>query len=134
MIYTSLHLAQWMPTILSDAKKTPQHFDPDQVAVALSYDGIEGKSPEIVASGKGGVAEQILQIAFKEGVRVREDADLVQILSLMDIGEEIPVEAFAAVSEILTYVYQANGEEMPGLDTPLKPNDEEQEKEEDDQS
>lgn len=115
---------------MSDVKKTPQHFDPDQVAVALSYQGIEDKAPEIVASGKGAVAEQILQIAFAEGVRVREDADLAQILSLMDVGEEIPVEAFATVAEILTYVYKANGQDMPGLDTPLKPNTDQAEKEE----
>jgi flagellar biosynthesis protein len=105
---------------LSDIKKTPEKFDPDQVAVALSYEGVEDKAPEIVASGKGAVAEQILQIAFAEGVRVREDADLAQVLSLMDVGEEIPVEAFATVAEILTYVYRANGQKMPGLDTPLK--------------
>jgi flagellar biosynthesis protein len=118
---------------LSDVKKTPQNFDPNQIAVALSYDGIEDKAPEIKASGRGAVAEQILQIAFAEGVRVREDADLAQVLSLLDVGEEIPVEAFAAVAEILTYVYRANGEEMPGLDTPLKSaeyKDESQEEEE----
>ncbi|MDV7339084.1 EscU/YscU/HrcU family type III secretion system export apparatus switch protein [Terasakiella sp. A23] len=96
--------------------------DPEQIAVALSYEGVENKAPEIIASGHGAVAEQILQIAFDQGVRVREDADLAQILSLLDVGEEIPVEAFATVAEILTYVYRANGEEMPGVDTPLKPN------------
>jgi len=112
---------------VSDIKKTlPKHFDPEQVAVALSYEGVEDKAPEIIASGRGAVAEQILQIAFAEGVKVREDADLAQILSLMDVGEEIPIEAFATVAEILTYVYQANGEEMPGVDTPLKPNPENQ--------
>ncbi len=108
---------------MSDSKKTlPKHFDPDQIAVALSYEGIEDKAPEIVASGRGAVAEQILQIAFEQGVRVREDADLAQILSLIDVGQEIPLEAFATVAEILTYVYQANGQDMPGLDTALKPN------------
>jgi len=103
-------------------KKTPSMpVNPDQIAVALKYDGIEDQSPEVIASGRGGVAEQILQIAFAEGVKVREDADLAEVLSALDIGAEIPVEAFAAVSEILTYVYRANGEEMPGIDTPLKP-------------
>jgi len=117
---------------VSDTKKPlPTNFDPDQVAVALSYEGIEDKAPEILASGRGAVAEQILQIAFAEGVKVREDADLAQILSLMDVGEEIPIEAFAAVAEILTYVYKANGQEMPGLDTALKPADTPTEEEED---
>jgi len=105
-----------------DKKNITPPINPDQVAVALSYEGMEDKAPEIVASGRGAVAEQILQIAFEQGVRVREDADLAQVLSLMDVGDEIPVEAFAAVAEILTYVYRANGEEMPGLDIPLKAN------------
>jgi flagellar biosynthesis protein len=95
--------------------------DPDQIAVALSYAGIEDTAPEILASGRGAIAEQILQIAFEQGVRVREDADLAQVLGLLDVGEEIPVEAFAAVAEILAYVYRANGEDMPGVDVPLKP-------------
>lgn len=97
--------------------------DPDQIAVALEYEGIEDKAPKIVASGRGGVADQILQVAFAEGVRVREDSDLAQILSLLDVGEEIPLEAFATVAEILTYVYKANGEPFPGVDTPLQPGD-----------
>lgn len=95
--------------------------DPDQIAVALSYEGIEETAPEILASGRGAIAEQILQIAFDQGVRVRQDADLAQILGLLDVGDEIPVEAFAAVAEILAYVYRANGEDMPGVDIPLKP-------------
>lgn len=110
------------PNVSDSKNKPPQHFDPDQVAVALSYDGVEDKAPEVVASGHGAVAEQILQIAFAEGVKVREDADLAQILSLLEVGREIPVEAFAAVAEILTYVYKANAQDMPGVDTPLSAN------------
>jgi len=100
--------------------KPAKPVNSDQIAVALSYEGVEGKAPEIVASGRGAVAEQILQIAFDEGVKVREDADLAQILSLLDVGREIPVEAFSAVAEILTYVYQANRQPMPGIDVPLE--------------
>ena len=55
------------------------------------------------------MAEQILQVAFDRGIKVREDADLAEMLSAIDIDSEIPVEAFAAVAEILTYVYRANG-------------------------
>lgn len=79
------------------------------VAVALKYE-LGGQSlPRIVATGKGHVAEQILELAFANGVKVREDADLVQILSAVDIESEIPIEAIAAVAEILAYVYRANG-------------------------
>lgn len=79
------------------------------VAVALEYEPEGDKAPVVVASGRGTLAEQILQIAFAHGIKVREDASLAELLSLIDIDTEIPVEAFAAVAEILIYVYRANG-------------------------
>ncbi|MBL6933345.1 MAG: EscU/YscU/HrcU family type III secretion system export apparatus switch protein [Rhodospirillales bacterium] len=81
----------------------------DTVAVALDYDPESEFAPKVVAGGRGSVAEQILQIAFAQGVKVRKDADLAEMLSAIDIDSEIPIEAFAAVAEILTYVYRANG-------------------------
>jgi flagellar biosynthesis protein len=48
---------------------------------------------------------------------VREDADLVELLSHVDIDSKIPLEAFAAVAEILAYVYRANGQMTPGPET-----------------
>lgn len=77
-------------------------------AVALAYDKEEDPAPRIVASGKGAVAEQILALAFASGVKVREDADLVEVLGKMELDSFIPLEAFAAVAEILSYVYRAN--------------------------
>ena len=78
------------------------------IAVALGYDSETDPSPRVVASGRGYIAEQILAIAFEHGIKVREDADLAEILSAVEINSEIPIEAFAAVAEILSYVYQAN--------------------------
>lgn len=77
-------------------------------AIALEYDGAEGAAPRVTASAKGLLAERLLQIAFENGVRVRQDADLVEILAAVDVDTPIPVEAFAAVAEILAYVYAAN--------------------------
>ena len=81
--------------------------------VALSDQGKSGTRPRVVASGHGGVAEQILQLAWANDIKVREDADLVEILSAIDVESEIPIEAFAAVAEILSYVYQANAGLIP---------------------
>ena len=86
-----------------------EHSRADMVAVALEYDSESEFAPKVLAGGRGKVAEQILQIAFDRGIKVREDADLAEMLSAIDINSEIPVEAFAAVAEILTYVYRANG-------------------------
>ena len=68
--------------------------------------------PRVVAAGQGTFAEQILQIAWANNIKVREDADLVEVLSAIDVDSEIPVEAFAAVAEILAYVYRANSGEI----------------------
>lgn len=79
------------------------------VAVALKYALGTQSLPRIVATGKGTVAEQILELAFANGVKVREDADLVEVLSAIEVDSDIPIEAIAAVAEILAYVYRANG-------------------------
>jgi len=75
-------------------------------AIALSFDPTAPDVPEVVATGSGGFARQILEIAFANGVNVREDADLVEILSTLEEGERIPVVAFAAVAEILCHLYR----------------------------
>ena len=91
----------------------------DAIAVALRYEPDSEYAPKVVAGGRGSVAEQILEIAFANGIKVREDQDLAEVLSSIDIDSEIPVEAFAAVAEILIYVYRANGGELkaPNLET-----------------
>jgi len=82
------------------------------IAVALDAKARDGslrpKSPRVVATGRGPVAEQILAIAFEKGVPVREDSDLAQILAAVELDAEIPIDALAAVAEILSYVYRAN--------------------------
>ncbi|MFQ5618943.1 MAG: EscU/YscU/HrcU family type III secretion system export apparatus switch protein [Rhodospirillales bacterium] len=93
------------------AKKEP-------VAVALAYEPESEFAPKVVAGGRGSIAEKILEIAFAHDIKVREDADLAQLLSAIDIDDEIPVEAFAAVSEILAYVYRASGAMPPLADEP----------------
>ena len=87
-------------------------------AVALDYDPQHPATPTVLASGRGAVARQILDIAFANGVQVREDADLVEILSVLDVGDRIPIAAFAAVAEILSYVYRWETEQQGGHAAP----------------
>jgi len=85
--------------------------NPGTVAVALGPEAgpKAGVAPaRVVAHGRGRIAEQILEVAFAHGVKVRQDADLAQLLAALDIDSPIPLEAFAAVAEILIYVHQAN--------------------------
>lgn len=84
---------------------------PNTIAVALEEQ--EDSAPIVLASGSGFIAEKILELAFANDVRVREDSDLVQILAAVDVDSPIPTEAFAAVTEVLTYLYRANGDIPP---------------------
>lgn len=83
------------------------------VAVALHYDSDQPDLPKVTASGRGSVAEQILELAFAHGVKVRTDPDLAEVLAAVEVDTVIPVEAFVAVAEILAYVYRANGRAAP---------------------
>ena len=82
-------------------------------AVAIKDSDQSSTMPRVIASGQGSLAEQILHVAWANNIKVREDADLIEVLSAIDIDSEIPIEAFAAIAEILTYVYRANSGEIP---------------------
>ena len=77
-------------------------------AVALRYDTSSDQAPRVVATGSGHLAERILEIARASGVAVHEDADLVQTLSALDLGMEIPEALYRAVAEVLAFVYRIN--------------------------
>lgn len=92
-----------------DAESDPAPGTAQGPALAIAVEEAKGTgSPRVTASGRGALAEQILEIAFARGVKVREDADLAEILAAIEVDSEIPVEALAAVAEILSYVYRAN--------------------------
>ena len=97
-----------MPDTLQD-RKTASPPANETLAVALAYKRDSDNAPTVLASGRGGIAEQILEVARARDIHVREDADLVQLLRVLEVGSEIPVAAFAAVAEILVYVYRATG-------------------------
>lgn len=95
---------------MADADAEQPSRVPDRtLSIALKYDLTPASLARVTASGKGELAERILQLAFAHGVKVRTDSDLAQILSEIEVDCPIPLEAFAAVSEILTYLYRAQG-------------------------
>lgn len=102
-----------MVDILDNEPKKPKKEQQDtrrRAAVALKKFGLdESAIPKVVAAGYGHLAEQILQMAFDNGVKVREDKDLAQMLAAIELDSEIPSEALVAIAEILAYVYKANG-------------------------
>ena len=103
------HQSRVSSTAPAGGAARPTADEPVKVAVALGYAPEAEHAPRVLAAGRGAIAEQILNVAFAQGIKVREDADLVQLLAAVDVDSEIPLEAFAAVAEILVYVYRANG-------------------------
>jgi len=74
-------------------------------AVALRYDAESDGAPRVVAAGTGEIAARILAAAREHGVPVREDEELLALLAACDVGDEIPLELYAAVAELLTFLY-----------------------------
>ena len=91
-----------------------------QTAVALENDPNKPDLPKITASGRGKWAEQILELAFANGIKVREDPALAEILASIELDSPIPTEAIMAVAEILAYVYEAEGKGRPDPDNPFQ--------------
>ena len=77
-------------------------------AVAILYDENKSTAPQVVASGQGVIAEKIIATAEEAGVHVQEDPDLVELLAKVPLGDEIPVELYQTVAEVLAFVYQVN--------------------------
>ena len=84
---------------MSEEKK----FDKNKTAVALAYEGGD-VAPKILASGKGFVAEQIIEEAKKSDVPFYQDNELAETLSKLDIGDAIQPELYEVVAEILVFV------------------------------
>ena len=83
-------------------------------AVALRYDGTG--APRVTARGRGEMAERILAIAREHQVPVREDRNLVQLLALVELGDEVPAELYRAVAEVIAFAANiGQAEELGGL-------------------
>ena len=75
-----------------------------KIAIALDYAWGEA-APVVVASGKGTVAERIVEAAVAHEVPVRADADLARLLAETPVGTAIPAAAFLAVAQLLSFLY-----------------------------
>jgi flagellar biosynthesis protein len=72
------------------------------VAVALKYE--EGGTPVVTASGKGYVAQKIMDAAREHGVPIEDNPLLAQALSQVELDREIPVELYRAVAEVIAFI------------------------------
>ena len=72
-------------------------------AIALEYDTDEA-APRVIASGRGALAERIIERAKEADVPVHRDDKLAETLSRLEIGDMIPPELYEVVAEILVFV------------------------------
>ena len=82
-------------------------------AVALRYRPDKDTAPRVAAKGSGLVAEKIIELARKHGIPVKDDPDLLEVLSKLEIEEEVPPTVYVAVAELLAFVYSLNRKKRP---------------------
>ncbi|MGO4543858.1 EscU/YscU/HrcU family type III secretion system export apparatus switch protein [Paenibacillus sp. 2TAB23] len=101
---------------MSSEKENNPHKEKVKKAVALKYQPGERSAPVMIAKGKGHLADQILEKAKENGIPVQEDSSLVEVLSKLDIDQEIPPELYTLVAEILSFVYRSDRKARDLLD------------------
>ena len=89
---------------------------PPDVAVGVRYREESSGAPRVVAKGRGERAAAILAAAQDAGVPVRRDRDLVQLLAAVDLGDEIPREAYSAVAQVIAFLWSLNEDIRAELD------------------
>lgn len=86
-------------------------MDPvEKRAAALRFRPGEDRAPRIVASGKGALAEEIIDLARASDVPVLERSDLAGFLLDLPVGQEIPENLYRAVSTVFARLLQLEGE------------------------
>lgn len=79
--------------------------DPRDVAVALAYRAGQS-APQVVAKGRGLIAETIISEARAHGIYVHQSAELVSLLMQVDLDQHIPPQLYRAVAEVLAWLYK----------------------------
>ncbi|HEY1978429.1 MAG TPA: EscU/YscU/HrcU family type III secretion system export apparatus switch protein [Candidatus Baltobacteraceae bacterium] len=77
-------------------------------AAALTYDPVKPEPPQVVAVGRGHLAEEIVRVAKEQGIPLHEDPGLVEALAMLDVSDYIPRELYAVIAQILSYVFRVD--------------------------
>ncbi len=80
-------------------------------AAALQYRPGRDRAPRVVAKGERKVAEKIIAMAKKHHVYIHEDPDLLEVLSHLDLLQEIPEDLYLIIAELLAFIYSLNREQ-----------------------
>ncbi len=90
--------------------------NPTELAIAIQYDHETMEAPIVTAKGAGIVAQKIRRIAMENNVPIVERKALARaIFKEVEIGKPVPSEQYAAMAEVLRYVYELQGKTLPGM-------------------
>jgi len=70
-----------------------------------------GSAPRITAKGRGALADKIIELARDNDIHIHNDPDLLEMLSQLDLKQEIPASLYEVVAELLAFIYLLNSEE-----------------------
>jgi flagellar biosynthesis protein len=87
---------------MTDAVKPPV-----TLAVALEYERGTRNAPRVVAKGRGELARRIVEITDEHGVVIDANGPLADALAGVELDEEIPIELYEAVAEIIGFILRA---------------------------
>jgi len=80
-------------------------------ATALNYDKTKDNAPTVSAQGTGYNAKKIIKIAKENNIPIKQDEDLINMLSIIELNQEIPAELYKAVGEVFSYIYNITNKE-----------------------
>ncbi len=83
------------------------HNTQNRIAVALEYDG--ESAPIVTAKGFNDIADKIIETANEHGIPLQQNDGLVEVLSEMNLGDEIPENLYKAIAEVIAFAYIING-------------------------
>ena len=75
-------------------------------AAALKYDATKNSAPKVTAKGEGKTAKKIIEIAQQNDVPIKQDEDLIELLSKVELDHEVPQEMYKAVAEVFSFIYR----------------------------
>jgi len=87
-----------------------QKRTPNKVAVALGYQQGQDEPPKVLATGRGLIAENLVRIAEENAVPIHTDHPLANALIKLELGASVPPELYAAVAEVLAFLYRLEQE------------------------
>ncbi|MGF1765900.1 EscU/YscU/HrcU family type III secretion system export apparatus switch protein [Enterovibrio makurazakiensis] len=83
-----------------------------KAAIALRYDGVN--APQVSAKGYDALAEKLIEEMEKNGGLVHSDEALMNWLSALEIGDEVPESVYLVIAELIAFAWYLDGKTPPG--------------------